>query len=392
MACQIELHLGDCAEVLRGLANDSVDAIVCDPPYGLSKEPDPVEVLTHWLAGDDYEHRGGGFMGKSWDSFVPGPTVWKEALRVLKPGGHLVAFFGTRTYDLGTLAIRLAGFEIRDQLAWMYAQGMPKSLNVGKQLEGWTGWGTALKPAMEPIVLARKPLSEKNIAANVVKWGTGALNIDGCRIEVTDPDYAKNCAGDRGHADNRKRQLAFTQGSGSAHDLGRWPANVLLDEESAVALDEQSGPRGALAPVKGSEPSRTTGQVFGKYAKRAASNRAGESGGASRFYFVAKPSPKERHAGVADANTHCTVKPIELMRHLIRLVCPPGGTVLDTFLGSGTTGCAAVQEDAVARFIGIELSDEYLEIARQRISHWHDLVAPVEIGEPGEQLGLPLDA
>lgn len=217
----------DCLLGMRTcLADNSIDAVVTDPPYGLSKEPDMMEVMKHWMNGDDYVHTGGGFMGKSWDSFVPGPSIWKEVFRVLKPGGHLLAFFGSRTYDLGTLAIRLAGFEIRDQIMWVYGSGFPKSLDVSKAIDKaagverevigtqirknapnglvsigrdsveferlitapatdeakqWSGWGTALKPAHEPICVARKPLSG-TVAENVLTHSTGALNIDGCRI------------------------------------------------------------------------------------------------------------------------------------------------------------------------------------------------------------------
>jgi len=182
------------------LADDSIDAVVTDPPYGLSKEPDMMEVMRHWMNGDDYIHSSKGFMGKTWDSFVPGPAIWKEVFRVLKPGGHLLAFFGSRTYDMGTLAIRLAGFEIRDQIMWVYGSGFPKSLDVSKAIQDadsakqWDGWGTALKPANEPICVARKPLVG-TVATNVLTHGTGAINIDGCRIG----------------------------------DEGRWPANFVHD-------------------------------------------------------------------------------------------------------------------------------------------------------------------
>src|SRR5690606_18808994 len=222
-------------DVMRQLPDNSVDAVVTDPPDGLSREPDIEEVLRHWLAGDDYEHRGGGFMGKTWDSFVPGPAVWREVLRVLKPGGHILCFAGTRTVDLMGISLRLGGFEIRDCLQWLDGSGFPKSLDVSnaidkklgaereivgtksgdpkrfkkwKEMDGnkrttfnnyitvpatpeaqeWEGWGTALKPAVEPIILARKPLSEATVAENVLKWGTGGLNIDRCRIDA-EPRY-----------------------------------------------------------------------------------------------------------------------------------------------------------------------------------------------------------
>lgn len=306
------LH-GDSREVLRTLPDCSVDAVVTDPPYGLGKPPDPRVVLAHWLAGDDVEVTGGGFMGRSWDSFVPGPPVWEECLRVLKPGGHLLAFFGTRTLDMGGLAIRLAGFEIRDSLAWLYGSGFPKSLDVGKAIDKaagaerpvtgthknwgathqWDGWGTALKPAFEPVVVARKPLVG-TVAQNVLGYGVGGLNIDGCRV-------------------------------GDSGGLGRWPANVILDDDAAALLDRET---------PGKEP--------------------------SRFFYTAKASKKERRG-----SKHPTVKPIELMRYLVRLVTPPGGLVLDPFAGSGTTLEAAVLEGFSC--IGVEREAGYIEDINTRL-------------------------
>ncbi len=286
---------GDCLEVLRTMPDNSVDAVVTDPPYGLSREPDIEEVLRHWLAGDDYNHRGGGFMGKEWDSFVPGPAVWREVCRVVKPGGHILCFAGTRTVDLMGIAIRLGGFEIRDCLQWLYGSGFPKSLDVSKAIDKaagaerevtgqvkrrdlsrhggeikgdmlvgvsrgsavidvkdkpateeakqWQGWGTALKPANEPIVLARKPMSEKTIAENVLKWGTGGLNIDGCRLNTLPRKTGTKPTSDRatgtgntlvGSSKNRQAEYDML-------NKGRFPANVILDEEAGRMLDEQSG-------------------------------------------------------------------------------------------------------------------------------------------------------
>lgn len=256
----------DCLLGMRTcLADNSIDAVVTDPPYGLSKEPDMMEVMKHWMNGDDYVHTGSGFMGKTWDSFVPGPSIWKEVFRVLKPGGHLLAFFGSRTYDLGTLAIRLAGFEIRDQIMWVYGSGFPKSLDVSKAIDKaagverivigrsnngiaggtgeftsgnagtagykgefdltiatsdeakqWSGWGTALKPAHEPICVARKPLSG-TVAENVLMHSTGALNIDGCRV----PTDEQIKGGSGGLLSHQRDNIDYPQNDWQPSEQGR---------------------------------------------------------------------------------------------------------------------------------------------------------------------------
>jgi DNA modification methylase len=394
---------GDCLEVLRTMPDNSVDAVVTDPPYGLSREPDIEEVLRHWLAGDDYKHRGGGFMGKEWDSFVPGPAVWREVCRVVKPGGHILCFAGTRTVDLMGISLRLGGFEIRDCLQWLYGSGFPKSLDVSgaidkklgaerktvglkpytndgsirgnsynkggyervqlpitapatPEAQQWDGWGTALKPANEPIVLARKPLSEKTIAENVMKWGTGGLNIEGCRIPTEDNLNGGRYSDNKGEITCNVYSPAINKRSKSDYKqpTGRFPANVILDEEAGRMLDEQQE-------------------------------------GASRFFYCAKVSKKERNMGLEDVepttvddgrnkpidnpflrgktlrqNTHPTVKPVKLMEYLITLITPPNGIVLDPFLGSGTTALAALNLGRF--FIGIELNEEYCEIARRRVA------------------------
>lgn len=322
----MKIMTGDCIEAMAELSPDSVDSIVTDPPYGL------------------------GFLGKEWDELPPGEEWGQECLRVLKPGGYLLAFGGSRTYHRLACAVEDAGFEIRDQLQWLYAVGFPKSLDVAKAVEShvktgksgtvakrqtvmgedykpsaaygsfrrkeramdnvptvapqftpetaeaqqWQGWGTALKPAHEPIVLARKPLAG-TVAANVVGLGTGAINIDAGRIGE------------------------------------RWPSNVLLNQGAGALLDEQTGEQ------------------------------------TSRFFYCAKASKGERTAGDVE-NSHPTVKPISLMRYLVRLVTPPEGTVLDPFLGSGTTGIAAGLEGF--DFIGIERDPDYVAIAEARIKHW----------------------
>lgn len=319
------LFLGDSLEVLP-LLGEGVDSVVTDPPYGLSKEPDMAEVLRHWLAGDDYQHRGAGFMGKAWDSFVPGPSIWRECLRVLKPGGHQLAFFGTRTQDMGTLAIRLAGFEVRDSLAWVYGSGMPHGHNLKGE---WEGWSTALKPALEPITMARKPL-KGTVADNVQAHGCGALNIDGCRVPFADEQDEreskdKNQHGNFGSGARNNAIYGKDTNDRTNYDaVGRWPTNLIHD-----GCDE----------VMGAFP-----------------------GNSSRFFYCGKATKKDREEG----NNHPTVKPTDLMAYLCRLVTPPAGVVLDPFMGSGTTGKAALREGF--RFIGIERDPYYFQIACRRIA------------------------
>lgn len=351
----VSLFNDDCLAVLRTLPDNSIDSIVTDPPYGLSRTPDMQEVLSHWMVGDDYQHRGGGFMGKSWDSFVPGPSVWKECLRVLKPGGYLLAFFGARTQDLGTIAIRLAGFDIRDSIAWMYASGFPKSMNMlrateplrgtdcyreltGKE-EQYKGMGSALKPAHEPITVARKPFKGP-LGKNFLVNGTGALNIDACRVPFASEadeleSKAKNQHASRGNS-GRSGNVYHDMGQHVRDNYdapGRWPANLIHDGSPEVL---------ALFPDAGSST--------------------------ARFFYCPKASQEERHEGVyADkGNHHPTVKPVALMEYLCRLVTPAGGLVLDPFMGSGTTGKAAIREGF--HFIGIEQNESYFAIAQERIS------------------------
>jgi len=359
---------GDSLEVLKTLEENSVDAIVTDPPYGLS------------------------FMGKKWDYEVPSVELWKEVLRVLKPGGHLLSFAGSRTYHRMAVNIEDAGFEIRDQIMWVYGSGFPKSHNIGKavdKLQGnerqeteggqvagglggermdggkanpeykhtkgtspYEGWGTALKPAHEPIVVARKPLSESNIALNVLKWGTGGINIDGCRVESTD-----NLNGGA-YSGGERKDGDWKDNSGFKNDnlekfeqpTGRFPANFIHDGSDEVV---------------------------------------GLLGEPARFFYCAKASKKDRNEGLEGfeekegirtnaprdnedvktpvrANNHPTVKPTSLMQYLVRLVTPAGGTVLDPFMGSGSTGKACVLEGF--DFIGIELDPEYCKIAEARIT------------------------
>lgn len=362
---------GDCLEMMRWLPSDSIGAVVTDPPYEL------------------------GMMGKQWDKAGAAHCVeiWAEALRVAKPGAYLVAFASPRTEHRMICAIEDAGWQIRDKLMWIHGQGFPKSRN---QTGDWQGWGTALKPAWEPICLARKPLQEKTVAENLKKFGTGAINIDGTRIEGGERDLRGDHGGNKGSASS------YDVGSGYAigtTEVGRWGANLILDPEAGEMLDEQSGECVGLphsAKGKGiNGPSKLVniggGEINCTY---------GDTGGASRFYYCAKIGKQERNAGLSGEgiitddgrnksidnpflrgetkrqNNHPTVKPLSLMKWLTKLVSPPGCTVLDPFMGSGTTGIACVTHGL--DFIGIEQQQEYLKIARQRINYWKQLGQQLE--------------
>jgi site-specific DNA-methyltransferase (adenine-specific) len=384
------VYAGDCIEVMARMPEASVDAIVTDPPYGLE------------------------FMGRDWDGFgTPlGFQTWteswaREAFRILKPGGHLLAFAGTRTYHRMASGVEDAGFEIRDCIAWMYGSGFPKSLDVSKAIdkaagaerevvgsynvtrdfrdissgrygdktatsqahsidvtapstpesEAWNGWGTALKPAYEPIVVARKPLVG-TVAANVLEHGTGALNIDACRI-------GSEAVGWGGGGSKLYEGGLSTEGGEPRPATGRWPANVALDETAAAMLDEQSGEGVSKRAPRGSGKSETA--TYGVWGLADDDTRGhNDTGGASRFFYTAKASRQDRNAGGLADNTHPTVKPTELMRWLIRLVTPPGGIILDPFGGSGSTGLAARAENT--RCILIERESEYLNIIRDRLA------------------------
>jgi hypothetical protein len=306
---------------------DSIDAIVSDPPYGLS------------------------FMGKAWDHGVPGEAFWREALRVAKPGAHLLAFGGTRTYHRLAVAIEDAGWEVRDCLSWLYGSGFPKSHNLK---DDWQGWGTALKPAWEPIIVARKPLVG-TVAANVTQYGTGAINVDGCRIG-TDAgwSYPNGRGGSGWHG---RESLSTNLDEPIQSTAGRWPANVLLDEDAAAMLGE---PSRFFYCAKASRSEREAGL-------EGMPTVTSQSGMGGAMPVDDNGNERDRFKVIA-ANHHPTVKPIDVMRWLVRLVTPPNGVVLDPFCGSGSTGCAAVLEGK--RFVGIEREPEYAEIARRRIDYW----------------------
>ena len=419
---RIDLRQGDCLEVLKTIPDNSIDSVVTDPPYHLTSivKRFGKEGSAPAQFGKDgaYSRASKGFMGKEWDGgdIAFRTDVWSECYRVLKPGGHLLAFSHSRTYHRMAVAIEDSGFDIRDQIMWIYGSGFPKSHNIGKAIDkiqgnerevvgdnpnhrttsgllelgfqdgresstitkgnsDWEGWGTALKPAHEPIVMARKPLSEKSIAENVIKWGTGGINIDECRIPANWEDErppswfnsGKSKSGEPTYGGNLKTLTDSTLGE-RLNDGGRFPANIILDEEAGKVLDEQSGERGngwkknyGKEDYEGLQYSSSTQQcVFG--GGYSGKNTYSDKGGASRFFYCPKTSKKEK----GDENNHPTVKPIKLMEYLIKLVTPKGGVVMDCFMGSGSTGVAA--RNLGFKFIGIEREQEYMDIAKQRIT------------------------
>ncbi len=319
---------GESSVELLKIDENSIDAVVTDPPYGIN------------------------FMGKKWDYDVPEMELWQQVLRVLKPGGHLLCFAGARTYHRMVCRIEDAGFEIRDCIQWIYGSGFPKSLNLKNE---WQGWGTGLKPAYEPICLARKPLSS-TVANNVLQYSTGAINIDACRVDTTDIT-GRNCTPSLGWKNSNKTTGSINQD----WKKGRWPANLIHDgSQEVLALFPES--KGQQGNTRGTEPSHTgdkNANCYGEY-KRVTSVKRGDSGSAARFFYCAKATKADR--GV---NNHPTVKPTDLMRYLCKLITPRGGLILDPFMGSGSTGKAAMIEKF--RFVGIEREKEYCDIALSRI-------------------------
>lgn len=350
---------GDCLDVLRGLPDSSIDAVVTDPPYALS------------------------FMGRDWDRVLPGVEYWREMLRVAKPGAMLLAFGGTRTFHRLFCLVEDAGWEMRDCIGWVYGSGFPKSQNISKQLEKrgwagdgaaasateaakrWDGWGTNLKPAWEPVCLAMKPL-DGTFAQNALKWKVAGLWIDGCRVPSSGGRARENePSQERRYADRGGTNFAMKPGPRGGDPSGRWPSNLILDEDAAALIDEQSGERKAGGSVKGDEPSARTKNAYGEHV-RTPFRGHGDTGGASRFFYVAKASRKERTLDGRIENAHPTVKPLTLMRYLCRLVrMPERGVILDPFMGSGTTGEAALREGF--RFVGIEKDSESFETALSRL-------------------------
>jgi site-specific DNA-methyltransferase (adenine-specific) len=319
----VRLMLGDCLERLRELPDNSVDSVVTDPPYGLS------------------------FMGKKWDYDVPSVDVWRECLRVLKPGGHLLAFAGTRTQHRMAVRIEDAGFEIRDMIAWVYGSGFPKSHNLKDE---WQGWGTALKPALEPITVARKPLIG-TVAQNVLEHGTGAINVDGCRVAKSDGDKSGWSKTGSKAGENRSMSGFNYEREPKPDAFGRWPANLIHDGSYEVDSLLNSAARFFYC-AKTSKKDRNEG--CDELEQKQTHNRKPD--GKSTF---------EKSDRQPSQNNHPTVKPTDLMRYLCRLVTQPNGVVLDPFMGSGSTGKAAIIEGF--QFIGIERDESYFEIARSRI-------------------------
>lgn len=406
-----EVWNGDSVELLKQIPDNTVHAIVTDPPYGLGKVPDIRVVLSHWLSALEYRPTGGGFMGAEWDAFVPGPAVWHECMRVLRPGGFCVAFSGTRTVDLLGLAMRLAGFEVRDLFSWNQFQGFPKSLDISKAIDDhygavrevvgvdkqwikrtgmsggegpatfkagtfgsasganaglitapatkdaqtWAGYGSGLKPAFEPAIFARKPL-DGTYAHNVMKWGAGALNIDRCRYpyskgsgwigpnEGEEVSIHRRAAGENGYLGTstfkgRERVPEQTDGQ----KLGRYPSNTFATPKASRA-EREAGCEG-LPAMAGHE---------------AVKRKEGSAG-------VQNPRAGAGRTADAIRNTHSTVKPVKLMQWLCALVGgQPGSLILDPFLGSGTTGIAALRENF--SFLGCEMSPAFVRIAEARIA------------------------
>ena len=417
---------GDCLEELKKLDDNSVDAIVTDPPYGLS------------------------FMGKKWDYDVPSEDIWKECLRVLKHGGYLLAFAGTRTQHRMAVRIEDAGFEIRDMIAWVYGSGFPKSLNIGKAVDAlqgnerevvgeiragstamgqnsgwnehenktvmdltkgnseWEGWGTALKPALEPITMARKPLSEKTVALNVLKWGTGGIDIDGSRIEGNSEFDDKRLNGNGDFATDKTAKNVYEGGYAgeriSSSSLGRFPANLIHDGSEEVV---DMFPYTKSGAMKKAYEYQNNGNSLGAPSGSTKQIDDSSEGNASRFFYCAKASKSERNAGCQDIeekemgrnqssldggkmltgsgnersnskkNFHPTVKPIALMEYLVKLVSKEGAIILDPFAGSGSTGVAC--KNTNRDYILIEREEDYIPIINARLKNAKPKTKPLTL-------------
>jgi len=505
---------GNNIEILKDYPDNYFDSVVTDPPDGLGKEPNAAELMKDWIEHGYHEVSGSGFMGKEWDAFVPQPVFWKEVFRVLKHGGHVLSFFGTRTYDWGVMSMRFAGFEVRDCIQWLYGSGFPKSHNIGKAIDKmqgnqrevkelgragknskafndyeyriekeiystagqyeitkgnseWEGWGSALKPANEPIVLARKPLEKGlSIAENILKWGVGGINIDASRISTNGEKINIGFSGKilddtNGWNSNNIERTPYDS------TQGRFPANIIFthhpececigtkkvksdghhswkipddggllklglkqkeDEGNKYAengkeevenwdchedcpiriLDEQSGTLNKQGISKTDNKSGWQNSYVGGDGVNAVERKLYlDTGGASRFFYVAKASKSERNKGlegfeekrpdIRDAkgmgtfeqkgvakqsNFHPTVKPVKLMQYLVKMITPPNGIVLDPFCGSGTTGVACKLDGF--RFVGMEQDPEYSKIAESRINNYVEENGKAKKNKPKE--------
>ncbi|MCA0341140.1 MAG: site-specific DNA-methyltransferase [Proteobacteria bacterium] len=363
---RVTLYPGDCIDVLRSLPENSVDSACMDPPYHLTSIVDRFGAEDAKPTKADgatgvFKRSAAGFMGKQWDGgdIAFRVETWREVLRVLKPGGYLLAFASTRGFWRMAVAIEDAGFITHPMIAWVFGSGFPKATRL--KAEGYDGWrygGQALKPAIEPIFMGQKPFSEKTGTANVLLHGTGAINIDGCRIgsDVVGWGGARGGSEDDSQSQGRNYRL----GAGEARPVeGRWPANLIHDgsDEVIAAFPESDGQQG---DVSGNEPSSLTNQVYGDFKGRPTTQKRGDTGSAARFFYSSKADAEDRIG-----SKHPTVKPVDLMRYLVRLVTPPGGTVLDCFAGTGTTGEAAWREGFKA--ILIEREAEYQQDIAERM-------------------------
>lgn len=439
----------DCLETLKRFPDNYFHSIVTDPPYGLSKHIDPMEVMKAWVNNEDYKAKGKGFMGNEWDNFVPQPKIWKECLRVLRPGGYLLAFSSTRTYDWMAMALRFGGFEVVDTIMWVYGNGMPKFHNIGKNIdkkfgnerevtgkydsrgkidaskrgknkerkesnsifatktgevditkpaskeaEKWEGFNPTVKPAVEPIVMARKPI-EGTYVDNVLKWGCGALNTRDCRVDRS--DGSKTWDKPKGGCwkpseDNDAKQVTNTSS---------WCANLMHDGSEEVERlfpNTKSGARSSTHKVGNENGMMQNHGIYGKMKAVNFKDADADEGSASRFFakfpfeeadriiYTGKAKPSEKQKGLEkfekkevgtyaqdewsrknmNSNTHPTVKPLKLMRYLVRLVTPPEGICYEPFGGSGTTGVACILEGL--KFVMSEREAEYVPIAKARVA------------------------
>ncbi|KQU96800.1 hypothetical protein ASD00_18300 [Ensifer sp. Root31] len=358
---RVTLHAGDCIEILAAMPENSVDSVVCDPPYHLTSivkrfggdMPPRTEATVGKHA---YGRHAAGFMGQSWDGgdIAFQVATWQAVQRVLKPGGYILAFASTRGFWRMCVAIEDAGFITHPMIAWVFGSGFPKATRL--KAEGYDGWrygGQALKPAIEPIYMGQKPFGEKTGTANVMLHGTGAVNIDGCRVDGDPAPWGNQTEGNGGY---RLHQASVPA---EPSEKGRWPANLIHDgsDEVVSAFPEAPGQQMAVGPENGA---KTSVNVFGDYGARDQFEPRGDTGSAARFFYSSKADADDRIG-----SKHPTVKPIDLMRYLCRLVTPPGGVVLDPFAGTGTTGEAAWREGFNA--VLIEREPEYQQDIAERM-------------------------